>query len=357
MVETGTVNIGAFTLESGIVLDQVHLAYEWARRKDAPVVLVCHALTGNQFAIGNEQQDGWWSKLIGPKQFIDTEKYNVLSFNVLGGCHGSTGATSRNPKTGEVYRASFPTITIRDMVNAEYAALQALGIEEVQTVIGGSLGGMRTLEWGIMYPQFMKQLIPLAVTPSLSAYGIAFNCIGLHAIENDEDYANGQYTKATDVKGFETARMAGMVTYRSDQLFNGRFARKTAEGGHFEVESYLQHIGKKIGTHFDPASYCTLLRALNTHDVARNRGSLQEVAGKIQARTLFLGFSHDLIYPPETIRSFSHLVKGASFCFVHTAFGHDGFLAEYEKWGPIVEQFMEVASCRRFKQQSLASVL
>lgn len=356
LVETGTVNIGQLTLESGVVLDQVHLAYEWARRKDAPVVLVCHALTGNQFTIGNEQQEGWWHELIGPKRFIDTERYSVLSFNVLGGCHGSTGAASHNSATGQLYRASFPEITIRDMVKAEYMALRMLGIEKVQTIIGGSLGGMRTLEWGIMYPQFMAQLIPIAVTPSLSAYGIAFNCIGLHAIEQDEGYAAGQYKKATDVKGFETARMAGMVTYRSDQLFNGRFARKTAEGGRFEVESYLQHVGKKIGTEFDPSSYCTLLRALNTHDVTRARGNLQKTAERIQARTLFLGFSHDLIYPPETIRSFSHLVENASFCYVHTAYGHDGFLAEYDKWGPIVEQFMEVAACRRFKQQSLASV-
>lgn len=357
MVEIGTINIGQLTLESGIVLDQVHLAYEWAKKKDAPVVLVCHALTGSQFAIGNDQEEGWWQSLIGPKRYIDTEKYNVLSFNVLGGCHGSTGATSLHPQTGVAYRADFPMITIRDMVNAEYAALRALGIEQVQTIIGGSLGGMRTLEWGIMYPTVMEQLIPLAVTPSLSAYGIAFNCIGLHAIESDEGYALGRYEKATDVKGFETARMAGMVTYRSDHLFNGRFARKTSAKGHFEIESYLQHIGKKIATQFDPASYCTLLRALNTHDVTRNRGSLQEVAGRIQARTLLLGFSHDLIYPPETTRSFSHLIKNASFCFVHTAFGHDGFLAEYDKWGPMVEQFMEVASCRQFKQQSLASVL
>lgn len=356
LVETGTVTIGQLTLESGLVLDQVHLAYEWARRKDAPVVLVCHALTGNQLAIGDEQRQGWWHELIGPQRFIDTNKYSVLSFNVLGGCHGSTGPTSSNPQTGKPYRASFPEITIRDMVKAEHAALCALGIDKLQTVIGGSLGGMRALEWGMMYPQFMDQLIPIAVTPSLSAYGIAFNCIGLHAIEQDEGYAAGQYKKATDVKGFETARMAGMVTYRSDQLFNGRFARKTAKSGHFEVESYLQHVGKKIGAQFDPASYCTLLRALNTHDVTRARGSLQQAAEMIQARTLFLGFSHDLIYPAETIRSFSHLVQDASFCYVHTTYGHDGFLTEYEKWGPIVEQFMEVAACRRFKQQSLASV-
>lgn len=356
LVETGTVNIGSLTLESGIVLDQVHLAYEWARNEGAPTVLVCHALTGHQHTIGNTEKRGWWSDLIGTDKYIDTTKYAVISFNVLGGCNGSTGPTTIDPKTNKSYRASFPDITIRDMVHAERKALEHLGIVHLHTVIGGSLGGMRALEWGILYPTWMDLLIPIAVTPALSAYGIAFNYIGLHAIENDEGYANGQYASATDVKGFETARMAGMVTYRSDQLFNDRFARITSKQGDFEVESYLGYVSKKISTYFDPNSYCTLLRALNTHDVARERDGLQEAAEKIQARTVFLGFTHDLIYPPETIRSFAHLVPNASFCLINTKFGHDGFLTEFEKWGPFIKQFMEVAICRQSQPQFLASV-
>lgn len=356
LVETGTVNIGRLTLESGIVLDQVHLAYEWARKDNSPIVLACHALTGNHRTIGDEVRPGWWNGLIGKGKSIDTDTYSVISFNVLGGCNGSTGPLTLHPHTKEPYRANFPDITIRDMVHAERKALTILGIERLHTVIGGSLGGMRVLEWGVMYPDDMDLLIPIAVTPSLSAYGIAFNCIGLHAIESDEEYAGGYYKDATKVKGFETARMAGMVTYRSDHLFNERFARKASEQGGYEVESYLHHVGKKITGHFDPNSYCTLLRALNTHDIGRGRGGIAASAKLIQAKTVLIGFTHDLIYPPETIRSFSHLLPDASFCLINSEFGHDGFLTEFNKWGIFIRQSMEVATCRQSKPQYLASV-
>lgn len=356
MVETGVIAIGQLTLESGLVLNQAHLSYEWAKKEDAPTVLVCHALTGNERAIGDQEQKGWWHGLIGQGKSIDTEKYAVITFNVLGGCSGSTGPTTLNPKTGEAYKTNFPEITIRDMVRAEKKALIALGIEHLHTIIGGSLGGMRVLEWGIMYPDAMDLLVPIAVTPSLSAYGIAFNYIGLHAIETDEGYKNGQYKQASTIKGFETARIAGMLTYRSDQLFNGRFARNTSDKGHYEVESYLHHMGKKIANHFDPNSYCTLLRALNTHDIGRGRGGITEAAKGIQAKVVLLGFTHDLIYPPETIRSFADVVPNASFCLINTKYGHDGFLTEFDKWGFLIKQFMEVAVCRQLEPQYLASV-
>lgn len=356
MVETGIVDIGSLTLESGTVLDQVHLAYEWAKKENAPTVLVCHALTGNHQAIGDEAQPGWWNGLVGVGKSIDTNNFSVISFNVLGGCGGSTGPASINPETNELYRNGFPEITIRDMVHAERKALSVLGIERLHTIIGGSLGGMRVLEWGIMYPDDMDILIPIAVTPALSAYGIAFNCIGLHAIESDEGFANGEYTDSAEVKGFETARMAGMVTYRSDQLFNDRFARNESDSGGYEVESYLHYVGKKLTAKFDPNSYCTLLRALNTHDIGRGRGGIKESVKHIKARTVILGFTLDLIYPPDTIRSFAHLLPNSSFCLINTAYGHDGFLTEFEKWGPVIRQFMEVATCRQSKSQYLASV-
>lgn len=356
LVETGIVEIGSLTLESGVVLDQVHLAYEWAKKEDAPTVLVCHALTGSHKAIGNEAQPGWWNGLIGEGKSVDTNKFSVISFNILGGCGGSTGPVSINPQTNQPYRNAFPEITIRDMVQAERKALSVLGIQRLHTIIGGSLGGMRVLEWGIMYAEDMDVLIPIAVTPSLSAYGIAFNCIGLHAIESDDGFANGNYTEPAEVKGFETARMAGMVTYRSDHLFNGRFDRNESDNGGYEVESYLHHIGKKITANFDPNSYCTLLRALNTHDIGRGRGGIQESVKHIKAKTVMLGFTHDLIYPPETIRTFTHLLPNSSFCLINTAYGHDGFLTEYDKWGPFIRQIMEVAACRQSKSQYLASV-
>jgi homoserine O-acetyltransferase/O-succinyltransferase len=357
MVETGIVEIGNLLLESGVVLDQVHLAYEWAKNDHAPTVLVCHALTGNHKVIGTETKPGWWNGLVGDGKSVDTNEFSVISFNVLGGCDGSTGPLSINPKTNRPYRQTFPEITIRDMVHAERKALSFLGIDKLHTVIGGSLGGMRALEWGILYPDDMNLLLPLAVTPSLSAYGIAFNCIGLHAIESDDDFANGNYEDSADVKGFETARMAGMVTYRSSQLFNERFARDESNSGEYEVESYLHHIGKKITTHFDPNSYCTLLRAMNTHDIGRGRGGIREAAKQIKAKTVLMGFTHDLIYPPESIRTFAHQLTNSNFCLINTEFGHDGFLTEYNKWGLFIKQSMEVATCRQSKSLYLASVL
>lgn len=356
LVETGIVEIGRLTLESGIVLDQVHLAYEWSKKEATPTVLVCHALTGNHRTIGDGHHPGWWNDLIGPGKSIDTNTFSVITFNVLGGCNGSTGPMSINPNTGQPYRKGFPEISIRDMVQAERKALSVLGIQRLHTIIGGSLGGMRVLEWGIMYADDMDVLMPIAVTPSLSAYGIAFNCIGLHAIENDEGFANGMYEDSAQVKGFETARMAGMVTYRSDRLFNGRFNRNEANNGGYEVESYLHHIGKKITKHFDPNSYCTLLRGLNTHDIGRGRGGIQESIKQMKAKIVLLGFTHDLIYPADTIRSFAHLLPNSTFCLVNTTYGHDGFLTEYDKWGPFIKQFMEVATCRQSKSRYLASV-
>lgn len=356
-MKTGIVEIGSLTLESGVVLDQVHLAYEWSNKEHAPTVLVCHALTGNHEVIGTDAKPGWWRGLVGEDKSINTNEYSVISFNTLGGCSGSTGPLSINPKTNKPYRNTFPAVTIRDMVHAERKALSVLGIDRLHTVIGGSLGGMRVLEWGILYADDMDLLIPIAVTPFLSAYGIAFNCIGLHAIESDEEFANGNYLEASNIKGFETARMAGMVTYRSGKLFNERFARTKSRSGGYEVETYLHHIGKKITEHFDPNSYCTLLRAMNTHDIGRGRGGIKESVKQIKAKTITLAFTHDLIYTPDAIRSFSHLLPDSSFCLINTEFGHDGFLTEYDKWGLLIRQSMEVATCRQSKSLYSASVL
>lgn len=341
MMGTEIVNIGNLRLESGIELEGVQLAYEKVGKVNAPTILLCHALTGNHEAVGTDENPGWWNGLVGDGKSIDTNKFSVISFNTLGGCDGSTGPLSRNPKTSQPYRSAFPEITIRDMVQAERKALTVLGINRLHRVIGGSLGGMRVLEWGIMYPEDLDGLIPIAVTPSLSAYGIAFNCIGLHAIESDGKFCNGNYTDSTNIKGFETARMAGMVTYRPERLFNTRFDRAESDRGGYEVESYLHYIGKKITTRFDPNSYCTLLRAMNTHDIGRGRGGIENAAQKIKTKVIALGFTYDLIYPPEDIQEFINLISNASYHLVETDFGHDGFLTEYDKWGHLIKQSIE----------------
>jgi homoserine O-acetyltransferase len=335
-VATGSVSIGNFQLESGDWLEHVELSYESFGPSNAPVVLVCHALTGDQYAIGTEETPGWWSGLIGPGKYIDTNVFQVITLNVLGGCSGSTGPTTIDPFTGEQYRSSFPTITIRDMVHVEKKGLLALGIDLLHAVVGGSLGGMRVLEWGLLYPRDMNLLIPLAVTPYLSDSGIAFNYIGIHAIETDTRFNNGNYNRSSDIKGFETARMAGLVTYRSEELHKDRFARKTRSDGLFEIESYMKYQGTKLSDRFDANSYLTLLRAMNTHDIGRDRGGIEVATKQYEAKVVVIAFTHDLVYPIEHMHSFTQLIPDNNFHVVNTPFGHDGFLTEFEKWGTIL---------------------
>ena len=178
-METGIVKIGSLILESGFVLDQVQLAYEWTAKNNEQVVLVSHAVMGNHKVVGTKDNPGLWNDLIGEGKSIDTNKYSAISFNVLGGCAGSTGPLSLSPRTGKLYEDNFPEVTIRDMVHAERKALSILGIDRLHTIIGGELGGMKALEWGILYPNDMDLLIPIAVTPSAPEVNTVFNFLGV----------------------------------------------------------------------------------------------------------------------------------------------------------------------------------
>ncbi len=323
-----TVSIGSLTLDSTKTIDHVELAYERLGDENAPVILVCHALTGDQYAVGTEQNPGWWAGMIGPGKSVDTTSFQVITFNVLGGCHGSTGPASVNPATRKAYRADFPTLTIRDMVRAEYFALKKLGIKNLAGVIGGSLGGMKTLEWGKMYPEFINAIFPLAVTPYYSDYGIAFNHIGIMAIENDQDFNDGNYKDSTVLKGFELARMAGMVTYRSGNMFNQRFGR-AGDASEFNIQSYLNYQGKKLAGRFDANSYLVLLKAMNTHDI-------KEAVLKVPVYSL--SFTHDLLYPNELTVPWLKKQTTAEWEIIKTEYGHDGFLIEFEKWGRFINE-------------------
>lgn len=351
--EASVISIGRLTLESGRILENTELAFERAGARDAPVILICHGLTGSQEAVGTPDKPGYWARFVQKEGYIDLNKFQTISFNVLGGCNGSTGPESINPVTGHRYQADFPFVTIRDMVNAQYKALELLGISRLKAVIGGSLGGMQVLEWGIMFPNMMDIIIPLAVTPYLNDYGISFNHIARLSITNDPQWNSGFYTKEQKPeKGLSLARMVGMVTYRSGPLFNQRFNREEKNGvgkAHqetaFEVESYLNYQGEKLSSRFDPNSYLYLLKAMDMHDIGRERGGWTNAAKLIKASFFALGFGDDLLYPPESLKKFTMEVNknnaNAFFLGIDTSYSHDGFLVEFDRWGNNIKKVLE----------------
>src|SRR5699024_1085823 len=231
-------------------------------------------------------------------------------FNVLGGCDGSTGPTTINPLTERAYQASFPNITVRDMVYAQHQALEQLNINELYAVIGGSLGGMQALEWVLMYPEQTEKLILLSTTPYLSDYGIAFNHIAETAIKQDPNWKDGFYDKKAMIPGLEIARMVGMVTYRSPQLFAERFNREKA-GDMYEVTSYLNYQGEKLRKRFDANSYLRLLHAMNHHDIGKDRGGIKNACKSLAIPVLALSYDKDLIYEPGLIKEFVHQLHNA----------------------------------------------
>jgi len=337
----GLVPVGDLQLESGKILKQVVAKYEKVGNPKGPTILVVHALTGNEQTVGTSDQPGWWRGLVGPDLYIDTNQYQVVTFNALGGCHGSTGPQSMNPETGYPYRMEFPYFTIRDMVTFQKKALNELGIHHLKAVIGGSLGGMQALEWGILYPSMVDHVIALAVTPYLNDFAIAFNRIGIDAILHDPGWKNGYYENPKDVYGLTIARMAGMVTYRSGELFEERFQRnirkeEKGEPPYFEVESYLHYQGEKLTSRFDPNSYVYLLQAMNSHDIGRDRGGYVHVLKNFVPRLTSICFQGDLLYKGEVMEKSIQYVPHGNYVEVPTKFGHDGFLVEFEEWGPII---------------------
>jgi homoserine O-acetyltransferase/O-succinyltransferase len=351
--EYGVINIGDFETENGVTIQNVQIAYERAGRTTAPIILVCHALTGNQYSVGTPEEPGWWAGLIGPGKHIDTNKWQTITMNVLGGCNGSTGPLALG-QSGQPYRSQFPFVSVRDIVNSQFLALKTLGIEKVHAIIGGSLGGMQVLEWGILYPSFANILFPLATAPFMSDFGMAYNAIARFAILNDPEWKDGNY-EDNPRTGLSIARMLGMISYRSPALFNQRFNREHRENwgkNHdeiaYQVDSYLQYQGKKFLQRFDTNSYLYLLKAMDHHDIGRNRRSWRKALTAITAKVIAISFKEDIIYPANLLAAIvQECQKNHSqsrHYEVDTIFGHDGFLVEFEKWGHLVEEELNEAN-------------
>lgn len=352
-----------FQCEFGVVLPKVTVAYETygtlnADRNNA--VLVCHALSGDAHASDYYQKEnvpgkvtahghkGWWNGLIGEGKAFDPAKHFVICSNILGSCYGTSGPTSINPVTGKKYAMDFPIITVRDMVKLQHKLIEYLGVKKLRVVTGGSLGGMQVLEWAIMYPELVESIIPIATAVKHSAWCIGLNEIARKAILDDPAYNNGNY-KEQPRAGLSTARMIAMVSYRSAASFQQKFGREVIENKFstaktceelYQVESYLYYQGEKFVDRFDANTYFYITRALDSHDVTRNRGKMNEVLGSIKAKTLCMGISSDILYPVEEQKEIASLIPGSEYFEIVSIAGHDAFLIEFDQMDAVIKNFM-----------------
>ena len=350
-----------FTFESGRTIPGFTLRYETYGRLNAAgdnAILVCHALSGDHHCAGfhslSDRKVGWWNNIIGPGKALDTNRYFVLGCNVLGGCQGSTGPLSADPETGQPYGINFPIVSIRDMVRTQERWLSAIGVTQLAGVIGGSMGGMQVLEWGITFPGFVRKLLAMATTARESAQAIAFNEVGRQAILQDPDWNEGNYASGEGPRvGLAIARMMAHITYLSDASMARKFGRRTVANSkestgafdvQFEVESYLRYQGKSFTNRFDANSYLYITRALDQFDLAAGPGSLEAAFQPVTADALVVGFTSDWLFPPNQNRAIVTALlragKQASYAELTTDLGHDSFLLESPELYALVRDFL-----------------
>ena len=369
-------------LDSGQELDLVRIAYETYGTLSSTrdnVILVCHALSGDAHAAGHaaaprsestrdgfraEERDagqgaglGWWDGMIGPGKAFDTERFFVVSSNLLGGCGGTTGPSSTDPATGRPYGADFPVLTVSDMVRAQRALVDELGIARLAAVAGGSLGGMQALEWAIRYGDFVEAIIPIASTHALHPQGVAWNAIARNAITADPDWQGGHYygTGRAPTAGMGVARMVGHITYLSAESVNNKFGRRLQHGDgirydlttpEFQVESYLRHQAETFVRRFDANTYLYTSRALSYFDLARQYGNGQLVNAlrDVTARTLLIAFSSDWLYPPAGSEELADALRATGreveLRVIDAPYGHDCFLLEEARQSPMIREFL-----------------
>ncbi|MFJ8105818.1 homoserine O-acetyltransferase [Streptomyces sp. NPDC096132] len=343
-------------LEAGGELPGARLAFEtWGRlaADGSNAVLVLHALTGDSHVVGpagdGHPTPGWWDGLVGPGRPLDTDRWFVVAPNVLGGCQGSTGPASARPDGGRSWGGAFPFLTQRDQVAAEAGLADALGVERWALVVGGSMGGMRALEWAVSQPRRVAALLLLATTTAASAEQIAWANVQLHAVRADPHWQGGDYhdTGRGPHAGLGLARRLAHVTYRSEPELHLRFGRTPQggedpfRGGRYQVESYLDHHAAKLVRRFDAGSYVVLSEAMNAHDVGRGRGGVRAALGRVTARTLVAGVDSDRLYPLAQQSELAALIPTADrLRVVESPYGHDGFLIETEQVASLVRELL-----------------
>lgn len=342
------------------------MAYEtWGELSPAAdnAVLVLHALTGDSHVSGGaglgHVTPGWWGNLIGPGRAVDTDRWFVVAPNILGGCQGSTGPASAAPD-GRAWGSRFPRLTTRDQVAAELLLADAIGIQRWALVLGGSAGGMRALEWAVTAPERVARLLLLATTAAASADQIAWCHAQIRAITSDPAWAGGDYQRSRGiaagpgavgpdgpVDGLAVARQIAHVTYRSPEELAVRFGRadqlgeRVADGGRYAVQSYLDHHGAKLVNRFDAGSYVVLTEAMNSHDIGRGRGGVEEALSRVAARTVVAGIDSDRLYLlAESARLAAGIPTAGPLQVISSPYGHDGFLIEVDAVGAIVTELL-----------------
>jgi len=356
----GDLTTGGLVLDSGEKISPVTIAYETygaLNSEKSNAVLILHALSGDAHAAGSHalgKPPGWWDAMIGPGKAFDTEKYFVICSNVLGGCGGSTGPSSINPKTNRAYALDFPLITIHDMTRCQKKLIEHLGIEKLVSVAGGSMGGMQVLSWLAMYPSSIKSAIPIATSMKHSPQQIAFNEVGRQAIISDPHWKSGDYYgSALPAKGLAVARMIGHITYMSDTSMNEKFGRQkknTAEPfkftSDFEVEGYLRYRGDNFVKRFDANSYLYITKAMDNFDLLEGKDPEGLFKGT-DAKVLVIAFKSDWLYPAYQSKDIVKACKRAgvqvSYCEINSTYGHDAFLLETEEETRLISHFLKKA--------------
>ena len=354
-------------LESGQNLPEFTLVVEtYGNLNEAKSngILVCHALSSSHHAAGFHQKEdkkpGWWDFLIGPGRPMDTNKFFIVCPNNIGGCHGSTGPLSNNPKTGASYGPDFPKVTVRDWVKSQAMLADYFGIQRWAAVAGGSLGGMQVMQWSIDYPERIENAVVIASAPRLSAQNIAFNEIARNAIRSDPDFCNGNYLEEGKIplEGLKTARMVGHVTYKSDVQMRSKFDRELKSGDwvnnssiEFQIESYLNYQGNTFSKQFDANSYILITKVLDYFDPARNYGNdlVQAFSGS-SCNFLLISFSTDWRFPvarsEEICRALISAAKPVSHIVIDSDNGHDAFLIPEKRYQKTLKDFFSVVSSR-----------
>jgi len=350
-------------LVSGSVLNRFRLAYKTfgsLNDKKTNGILICHALTGDQYVSGKNPitgRDGWWSRMVGPNKPIDTNKFFVICSNVIGGCAGSTGPKEKKDNDDNIYGGEFPSITIKDMVNAQARLLDALEIDQLFSVVGGSMGAMQALQWSIDFPNRIKSIIHIAGALKHSAQNIAFHEVGRQAIMNDPNWHKGNYNEEKTIpeRGLSVARMIAHITYLSEEAMHRKFGRKLQSrdiisfgfDADFQIESYLRYQGRSFVERFDANSYLYLTRAMDYFDHSESYRKTLEFVNNTNNHInyLIISFTSDWLFPTrenkEIVEILNNLSKNVSFLEIETDKGHDSFLLEEPNLDKAIQGFLE----------------